>query len=80
MDEDFFDDENIDTFDEENLFTQETYDKIVRDKRGEPSKYHSHWECDEEDIEGWTQVKKTFFFFINYKIFFSLERNLRRSG
>ena len=42
---------------QDDLFTQETYDKIILDKCGQPNKYHSHWEFDEEDIEGWSEVK-----------------------
>jgi hypothetical protein len=64
--------EEDDAFNQDDLFTQETYEKIVLDKCGQPNKYHSHWECDEEDIEGWSEVDRfniKFIFFIIFYLF-----------
>ena len=50
------DDDRVSELNQDNLFTQETYEKIILDKNGQPSKYHSFWECDDDDIEEWTKV------------------------
>ncbi len=43
--------------DEVDLFSEETLKKIMFDKAGQPNRYKSHWEDDEEDIDKWTKVK-----------------------
>lgn len=40
---------------DDDLFTSETFQKIILDKQGAPNKYQSYWECDEEDIECWSK-------------------------
>ena len=55
--EELSDEEEVNMDEKLDLFDSDTVEKIRQAKLVDKTKFVSHWEADEEDIQAWTDVK-----------------------